>query len=526
MDWTLPYGSRRQPVLADNVVTTSQPLAARAGASMFDRGGNAVDAAIAAAAALTAVEPVMNGLGGDAQVLLWDGREVVALNGTGRSPAAWTPERFAGCESMPNEGWESVVVPGAVAVWADLSERYGKLPLDVVLAPAIHYAREGVPISPAIARQWRIHAPRLKDQPGFAQAFLPGGRMPEAGERFRFPELAESLERIAATRGRDFYEGEIAGRLVADARRHGAALTAQDLADHRSRWVRPQSVDYRGLQVHEMPPPSQGLAVQMALGILRHFDLGPSQEAALRAHLQIEAMKIAFADIYGHVADPAMMRMDPAQLLAPAYLAERARGINPRRAGRYEACDIPRHSTVYLAAADRGGMVVSFIQSNFQGFGSGVVVPGTGVSLHNRASGFSLRPGHPNQVGGAKQPFHTIIPGLLLRDGAPWGAVGVVGANMQPQGQVQVISALEDLGLNPQAALDMPRWRIDDDGQGVRVEAAFPADVEAGLRERGHPVTRTPAGSMEFGGGQCLVRVGESYAAGSDPRRDGVPVGV
>ncbi|MDX3907473.1 MAG: gamma-glutamyltransferase family protein [Pigmentiphaga sp.] len=524
MDWSFPHPSRRSPVLADNVVAASQPLAARAGVAMLEQGGNAVDAAIAAAAALTVVEPVMNGLGGDAQVLMWDGQSVVGLNGCGKSPAAWSPERFGRHTRMPDLGWESVIVPGAVALWADLSARYGKLPFDTLLAPAIRYAHDGFLVSPIIARQWVVHADRLKEQPGFAAAFMPGGRAPQAGERFRFPALGRSLERIAATRGRDFYEGDIAAAVVADADRHGAALSAQDLAAHCSEWVAPLGLRYRGLDVYQMPPPAQGLAVLSALGIMQHFDLGPSQDPALRMHVQIEAMKMAFADVYAHLADAAWMQGEAAALLDPEYLRSRAARIDPSRAAAHPPCTLPRHATVYLAVADRDGMVVSFIQSNFHGFGSGVVVPDTGVSFHNRGSGFSLEAGHPNQVAGAKKPFHTIVPGLLVRDGSPWGALGVVGADMQPQGQVQIISALEDLGLNPQAALDLPRWRIDPKG-AVRLEAAVAPEIEQGLAARGHPVVRMPPGNIDFGGAQCVVRVGDGYAGASDASRDGSAVG-
>ncbi|WP_233145976.1 gamma-glutamyltransferase family protein [Pigmentiphaga sp. NML080357] len=512
-------------MLADNVVAASQPLAARAGIAMLEQGGNAVDAAIAAAAALTVVEPVMNGLGGDAQVLLWDGADVVGLNGCGKSPAAWSAQRFSQHARMPDLGWESVIVPGAVAAWADLSARYGRLPFDALLVPAIRYAHDGFLVSPVIARQWKIHADRLKEQPGFAAAFMPGGRAPKAGERFRFPALGRSLERIAATRGRDFYEGEIAAAVLADAVRHGAAVSADDLAGHRSEWLSPLAGRYRGLDVYQMPPPAQGLAVLSALGIMQHFDLGPGQDAVLRAHVQIEAMKMAFSDVYAHVADAAWMRDLPSALLDPEYLRSRAGHIDPARAAAHAPCPLPRHATVYLAAADRDGMVVSFIQSNYHGFGSGVVVPGTGVSLHNRGSGFTLEADHPNSVAGGKKPFHTTVPALLMREGRPWGALGVVGADMQPQGQVQIISALADLDSNPQAALDMPRWRIDQEG-GIRLEAAAASQIGEGLMARGHRVVRMPPGNIDFGGAQCIIRVGDGYAGASDGSRDGSAVGT
>lgn len=513
------------PVLADCVVAGSQPLAVQAGLSMMARGGNAIDAAIAAAAVLTVVEPVMNGLGGDTQAVLWDGAAVRGLVGCGRSPRAWSPQRFAGRDRMPTEGWDSVTVPGGVSAWVELARSGAALPLSVLMAPAIRYAQEGYAVSPNVARLWASQVGRLRSQPGFAEAFLPGGRAPLPGERVRLPELGATLVRIADSDGADFYCGETAERLVGHAREHGAAMTADDLAGHRAQWVEPLHVDYRDVRVHELPPASQGLAVLIALGILRHFDLGPAVAPDQRAHLQIEAMKMAFADVYAHVADPACMARPADWLLQPDHLARRARELSPGRAADYGARPLPGGGTVYLAAADRDGRLVSLIQSNFQGFGSGVVVPGTGVSLNNRGSGFVLDAGHPNEVAGGKKPFHTIIPAMLTRGGRPLAALGVVGANMQPQGQLQIICALADLGMNPQAALDMPRWRIDDSGR-LRVEAAFDPAVAQALADRGHPVQRrTALEHLDFGGAQLAMRIGTGCLGASDPRRDGLAAG-
>ncbi len=525
MNWNFPYPSQRMPVLADNVVASSQPLAAQAGLAMLQQGGNAVDAAIATAAALTVVEPVMNGLGGDTQVLLWDGQSVRGLNSSGRAPAAWTAARFTGLERMPTEGWDSVTVPGTVAAWVELAQTHGRLPLATLLQPAIRYAHEGFPVSPNIALLWAAQVKRLNKQSGFADAFLPQGRAPLAGERFRFPQLGDALSRIGASEGADFYTGGTAARLANHARAHRGALTQDDLAAHRAEWVEPIQQDYRGIRVHQLPPNSQGVATLIALGILQHFDLSPSLAPEQRAHLQIEAMKIAFADVYAHVADPAAMKMESGWLLQPDYLAQRARALSLHQAADYGARALPGGGTVYVATADRSGMMVSLIQSNFQGFGSGVVVPDTGVSLNNRGSGFVLQPGHPNEVAGGKKPFHTIIPAFLTRDGKPLASLGVVGANMQPQGQVQVICALADLGLNPQAALDMPRWRIDDAGQ-LRLEAGFDPGVAAALAERGHPVeVRAAHEHLDFGGAQLVVCADTSYLGASDPRRDGLVAG-
>jgi gamma-glutamyltranspeptidase/glutathione hydrolase len=529
MDWTFPHRSQRMPVLADNVVATSQPLATQAGIAMLAQRGNAVDAAVAAAAALTVVEPVMNGLGSDAFAQVWDGRALSALNASGRAPRAWSPERFAGLARMPTEGWDSVTVPGAVSAWIALWKRYGTLPLETLFAPAIRYAQDGYAVSPGIARQWAAQAPRLKSQPGFADTFMPQGRAPTAGERFRLPAAGRTLARIAATEGAAFYEGEIAEALAAHAARHGGALTMEDLAAHKVDWVEPLSLRYRQSEVMELPPNGQGIAVQIALGLLAHFDLRPDAvPLAARMHLQIEAMKIAFADVYRWVTEREAMPLSPSDLLDPGYLAERAHAIDPTRAKTWAARALPGGNTVYIAAADAGGMVVSYIQSNFQGFGSGVVVPEVGVSLLNRGAGFSLAPGHPNIVAGGKRPFHTIIPAMLMRDGRAIGALGVVGADMQPQGQVQIIGHMEDGQLNPQSALDAPRWRVTEEGR-VRLESDVPAEVAATLAGWGHEVEVCAPGTPEFGGAQLVWRVNDGvdggWAAASDPRRDGSAAG-
>jgi gamma-glutamyltranspeptidase/glutathione hydrolase len=525
MNWGFAYPSRRVPLLADNVVATSQPLAAQAGVQALAQGGNAVDATVAAAVALTVVEPVMNGLGSDAFAMLWDGQRIAALNASGRSPAAWTPGRFAGRDRMPTEGWDSVTVPGAVSAWIALWRSHGSLPLERLFAPAIRYATEGFPVSPRVARQWAMQVQRLGKQPGFAQAFLPQGRPPAVGERFRLPAAARSLARIAASEGRDFYEGEIAQAIVAHAQAHGGALSPEDLASHREDWVEPLRLAYRGADLLEMPPNGQGISVQIALGILAHFDLSVAVPQATRMHLQIEAMKIAFADVYRWVSDPSTTGMRAQDLLAPDYHAERARAIDRRQAKPWAARPLPAGNTVYVAAADAQGRLVSYIQSNFQGFGSGVVVPEVGVSLLNRGSGFSLDPAHPNCVAGGKRPFHTTIPAMLMRDGRPLAAFGVVGADMQPQGQVQVVSELLDRAGNPQAALDAPRWRIAEEDGRIRLEAGVAPEVASELASYGHRVEVADAASIEFGGGQLVWRLDDAWAAASDSRRDGCAAG-
>ena len=525
-DWTFPYASRRMPVLARQVVATSQPLAAQAGLAMLQRGGNAVDAALAAAIAATVVEPVANGIGGDAFALVWDGAGLHGLNASGRSPAAWHRSRFDGSAAMPTLGWPAVTVPGGVAGWVALSRRFGRLPFEVLFEPAIGYARDGFLVTPTVARQWAAAAMALALQPGFAPSFLPQGRAPLAGELFSFPDQARSLELIASSRGETFYRGELAQRMAADAHLHGAAMTLEDLAANEAAWVEPIQQEYRSFTMHELPPNGQGLATLIALGLLEHVDLRRhAVDSALSIHFQVEALKLAFADVYAHVADPAAMRVDPQALLDPGYLRRRAALIDPRRAGQW-ASGAPRHEgTVYIAAADSGGMMVSLMQSNYRGFGSGVVVPGTGISLNNRGSGFSLDALHPNVVAGGKRPFHTIIPGFLTHKGAPVLSFGVMGANMQPQGQVQLLVRMIDHGQNAQAASDAPRWKITEDQLGLMVEPGFDPLVLAQLGDLGHQIRIAPPDSTEFGAAQVIQRLPSGYMGASERRRDGQAVG-
>ena len=523
-NWDFPYPSRRMPVLARNVVATSQPLAAQAGLRMLLRGGNAVDAAIATAAALSVVEPVMNGIGSDAFALVWDGKLLQGLNASGRAPRAWTPERFAGRERMPTEGWDCVTVPGVVSAWAGLSAKFGKLPFESLFEPAIDYARDGFPVSPVVALQWESQIPRLKDQPGFAQAFVRNGSAPRAGDLFRFPEQADTLAQIASSRGESFYRGSLAKRIADFSSACGGALDSGDMAAHHPDWVDPIGQDYRGYRVHEIPPNGQGIAALIALGILEHFDLGNiAADGVESLHLQIEAMKLGFADAYRYVADAACMEIRDSSLLDPGYLKSRAHSIRRDRAGQAVA-GVPPSGTVYLTTADANGMMVSYIQSNYMGFGSGVVVPGTGISMQNRGYGFSLQSGHPNLVGGGKRPFHTIIPAFLTRDGKAVMSFGVMGADMQPQGHMQMVVRLVDYQQNPQTAADAPRWKIMLDGT-LLLEHAIAEDVVRGLTLLGHRVVRAAPGSTEFGAAQLIHRLGDAYVAASEPRRDGQAVG-
>lgn len=525
--WNFPYRSQRVPVLADNVVATSQPLAAAAGLRILARGGNAVDAALATAIALTVVEPCMNGIGGDAFALIWDGNQLHGLNASGRAPRAWTPEAFASYDAMPFKGWDSVTVPGVVSGWRATWERFGTLPFEDLFEPALEYARGGFIVSPTVHRQWQAQIPVLEGQPGFSGSFAPRGRAPLPGERFICPGQADTLDRIARSGGEDFYRGELAARIASHARATGGRIDEADLAAQRADWVDPISMKYRDLTLHEIGPNGQGIGALMALGMLEHWDVQTGDvDSARSTHLQIEAMKLAFADLQAYVGDAdAMTSVTASDLLDPAYLAARARAIDPDKAS-YPGPGKPHSGgTVYLTVADRNGMMVSFIQSNFKGFGSGVVVPGTGIALHNRGWGFTLKPGHPNQIGPGKRPFHTIIPGFLMRGDQPLASFGVMGGSMQAQGHVQMTSRIADFGQNPQAACDAPRWRVLDDNVGVSVESQCdPAMVQA-LREMGHAVDVAAVDSLEFGGAQIAMRCEHGYAAASDHRKDGYPVG-
>ena len=522
--WTNPYPWPRKPLLAKNVVATSQPLAAQAGLQMLAAGGNAVDAILATAITLTLVEPVSNGIGSDAYAIVWDGKELHGLNASGRSPEGWTPEFFKDQPAMTQRGWNSVTVPGCVSAWRMLSEKFGKLPFEKLFEAAIRYGREGFLVSPTIASQWAKQVPELKSQPGFAEAFLPNGRAPQPGELFRFPDHAATLEAIAKTKGEAFYNGPLAERLASHSKQHGGVMRASDLAAHKSDWIAPLQVDYRGYTLHELPPNGQGMVALIALGILGQFELrshpvdGPDS-----LHLQIEAQKLAFADAWRHIADLDHMDVKPQQLLDAGYFKERAKLIDMKQAKAFAHGAAPKGGTVYLTAADASGMMVSFIQSNYMGFGSGVVVPGTGISLQNRGATFVMQDGHPNRVGPKKRPYQTIIPGFVTKDGKPVMSFGVMGGTMQPQGHAQVMVRIADYGQNPQAACDGPRFRWVQ-GMDVSVEDNFPPAVVEALRKLGHRIV-TVDDYNQFGSGQMIWQLDGGYLAASDPRRDGQAAG-
>ncbi|HYL25900.1 MAG TPA: gamma-glutamyltransferase family protein [Burkholderiales bacterium] len=521
--WQNPYAWPRKPVLASNAVATSQPLAAQAGLQMLAEGGTAVDAVLATAITLSLVEPVSNGIGSDAYAIVWDGRELHGLNASGRSPAAWTLDYFGGQKTVPVRGWNSVTVPGCVSAWVELHRKWGRVPFERLFERAIRYGREGFLVSPTIAGQWAKQVPELKAQPGFAEAFMPGGCSPAMGERFRFPAHADALERIAATRGEAFYRGPLAEKLEAHASKHGGALKASDMAAHKSDWVTPLQMNYRGYTLHEIPPNGQGIVALMALGMLENFDLRSHRvDGPDSVHLQIEAIKLAFADAWRYVADIDYMDVRPARLLDREYLKSRAKLIDLKRAQQFGHGTPPQGGTVYLTAADASGMMVSYIQSNYMGFGAGVVVDG--ISLQNRGAGFVLERGHPNCVGPRKRPYQTIIPAFVTRDGKPLMSFGVMGGTMQPQGHTQVMVRLADYEQSPQAACDGPRFRFVQ-GMDVSVEEdGFPHATLEELQRRGHRIV-TIDDYNQFGAAQLIWKLDGGYFVASDPRRDGQAVG-
>jgi gamma-glutamyltranspeptidase/glutathione hydrolase len=521
--WKNPYAWPRKPLLAQNVVSTSQPLAAQAGLQMLAAGGTAVDAILATAITLSLVEPVSNGIGSDAYAIVWDGKKLHGLNASGRSPAAWTLDYFKGQKAMPARGWDTVTVPGCVSAWVELHAKFGKLPFRKLFEHAIEYGRKGFLVSPTIAGQWAKQVPELINQPGFAKAFLPDGHPPHPGERFKFPAHANALEEIASSKGKAFYRGKLADKLEAAAKKQGGVLRASDMAEHKSDWVKPLEMDYRGFTLHEIPPNGQGIVALMALGMLEHFDLrshpvdGPDS-----LHLQIEAQKLAFADARAFVADVDYMKaVTPESLLNKSYLKERAKLIDLKRAQDFGHGTPPRSGTVYLAAADASGMMVSFIQSNYMGFGSGVVVDG--ISLQNRGGTFVVQPGHPNCVGPRKRPYQTIIPGFVTKDRKPVMSFGVMGGTMQPQGHAQVMVRIADYAQSPQAACDGARFRVVQ-GLDVSVEDGFPAAALEELKRRGHRIV-TLDDYNQFGCAQLIWKLDGGYFAASDPRRDGQAVG-
>lgn len=508
----MPYPSRRACVYAKNgMVAAQQFLAAQAGLTILQQGGNAIDAAVAAAAALTVLEPTSNGIGGDAFALVWTEGKLHGLNASGPAPEGFTRQALerAGLDHIPRDGVVPITVPGAPAAWAELCRRFGRLPLTQVLAPAIRYAEEGYPLSANVARFWQSAFNRYHTdcsgpefEPWF-KTFAPEGRPPHPGEIVRLPDHARTLQAIAETDAEAFYRGELAERIDRFMKEHGGFLRKEDLATFHPEWVTPISIEYKGYRVWEIPPNGHGLVALLALNILKGFDLGSARESVDAYHKQIEALKLAYADGKRVIADPGHMRVSIAELLSDDYAAERRKLIG-KTALTPEPGRLARGGTVYLAAADSEGRMVSYIQSNYMGFGSGIVIPGTGIALHNRGHNFTLDPDHPNVLEPGKRPYHTIIPGFLTRGDQAVGPFGVMGAFMQPQGHMQVVVNTVDFGLNPQAALDAPRWQWLE-GKQVAFERGVAEHLQLALARRGHEVAG-PLQPGSFGLGQIIWR--------------------
>ncbi|NES19245.1 MAG: gamma-glutamyltransferase family protein [Symploca sp. SIO3E6] len=503
-------------------VATSQPLATMAGMEMLWAGGNAVDAAVAMAIALTVVEPIANGIGSDAFALVWDG-QLHGLNASGKSPQSLTIEEFAGFKTVPPNDWRAVTVPGAVSGWQALWQRWGSLPFEQLFVPAIRYAEQGFPVSPLTSLAWQQAEQVFLPLQGaefapFQQVFFPNQRAPLPGEIWHSPAHAATLREIAATGGESFYRGKLAQRIVDFAASTGGYLSASDLALHQADWVTPISTNYRGVTVWEIPPNTQGIATLIALNILSGFDLSQQgRESAQSYHWQIEAMKLACADLHKYVADERFLQVPPSQLLSLDYAASR-RSLIGEKAIANATPGLPQGGTVYVAAAD-GELMVSLIQSNYQGFGSGILPEGTGIALQNRGHGFTLESGHANQLAPGKRPLHTIIPGFLTKNNQPIGPLGVIGKFMQPQGHLQMVVNLVDYGMNPQAALDAPRWQFIS-GSQVLVESTVAPELVQSLQQLGHDVRQGPESS--FGKGQIIIRQNQLLTAASEPRADGI----
>jgi gamma-glutamyltranspeptidase / glutathione hydrolase len=472
------------------------------------------------------LEPSSNGIGGDAFALVWDGQKLHGLNASGRAPAGTNLDLFSsqGLSSVPRHGWLPVTVPGAPSAWRDLHAKFGKLEFEQLFQPAIFYAANGYPVSPTLARNWQ-HAAQVYSRfsaPEFLpwlQTFTRNGHAPDAGEMFRLPDHAKTLELIAKTRSAAFYDGELAKRIEDFAASSGGFITAADLKAHTTNWVEPISTNYRGYDVWEIPPNGQGIAALAALNILEGFDLTRhARDSTQSYHWQIEAMKLAFMDAHAFVADPSRVDVPIVGMLDKQYAAQRRSQIL-ETALEPSPGSPARGGTVYLCTADGDGMMVSYIQSNYAGFGSGIVIPGTGIALQNRGANFSLTPNHPNQLAPGKRPYHTIIPGFLSKNHQAVGPFGVMGGFMQPQGHLQMVVNTVDYDLNPQASLDAPRWQWIE-GKKIELELHTPTHIAEGLAERGHQITmQLEQGS--FGRGQIIWRLNDVLVAASDSRTDG-----
>lgn len=542
-----PFATRSEVLATNGMVATSQPLATQVGLRILQEGGSAMDAAIAANAALGLMEPTGCGIGGDLFAIVWDAKskKLHGLNGSGRSPAGLRLDTLRreleklGKESIPPYGMLPISVPGTVDAWFELHGRFGKLPMDEILAPAIKYAEQGFPVTDLIAYYWGLSVPRLVNQPGaFKETFTVEGRAPRAGEIFRNPDLAQTYRELA-TGGREaFYKGDIASRIDQFFRQEGGYLRKSDLENHRAEWVDPIKTSYRGYDVFELPPNGQGLAVLQILRMLERYDLRAlGRDSPELLHLMIEAKKLVYEDRAKLYTDPDFARAPFELLLSDEYTAKRAALIDPNKAAQTQTAGagiLKDGDTIYLTTADSAGNMVSLIQSNYRGMGSGVVVPGLGFGFQDRGQLFSLDEGHANVYAPGKRPFHTIIPAFVMKEGKPWLSFGLMGGGMQPQGHVQILVNLIDFGMNLQEAGDAARWQhlgsssptgaIMTDGGWVELESSIPWETVRTLKRLGHDVR---AGNGGFGGYQAILRDPETgvYHGASESRKDGQAAG-
>ena len=526
-----PFPTPRLPFYASRgMVATSQPLAAQAGLEILQKGGNAVDAAIAAAACLTVTEPTSNGIGGDAFALVWMQDKLYGLNSSGRAPDSISIEKVKalGFDEMPKQGFLPVTVPGIPGAWAELNKKFGKLSLSDCVAPAVRYARYGFPVSPTVGKFWKIAFNAYGRNKGdefkhWFETFAPTGRAPNIGEIVKLPDHADTLEKIAGTNGMAFYSGELAKKISDFSKKYAGFINEDDLGNFALDWVDPVSVNYRGVDVWEIPPNGQGLVALIALNILKKFDF-PARDSAEAFHLQFEAMKLAFSTGKATITDAEKMHISVQDLLSESFADELREKITAQALD--PVAYMPKKGgTVYLATADSVGNMVSFIQSNYMGFGSGLVVPGTGIALQNRGADFSLDPQHANALEGGKRTYHTIIPGFLTKDGKAIGPFGVMGGYMQPQGHVQVVMNMIDFSMNPQAALDAPRWQWTS-GRRFEAESHFPKYIAEELVRKGHQISMS-LDSAGFGRGQIICRTSDGVLiGGTEFRADGTIAGM
>jgi gamma-glutamyltranspeptidase/glutathione hydrolase len=525
------YPSRRQVVYGrKGMVATSQPLAAQAGLDMLKHGGNAIDAAIAVAACLTVVEPTSNGIGGDAFALVWNNGKLYGLNSSGPAPLGISIEKLKrkGYKKIPRHGWCPVTVPGVPKAWAELSKKFGKLPFTKVLEPAIEYAESGFPVSPIVGQSWQKVFENYKENlkgeefKCWFDTFAPKGRAPYIGEIWCSPDHSDTLRKIAETNGQAFYKGELAEKIDKFSKKYGGYIRKEDLEAFEPKWVEPISINYRGYDVWEIPPNGQGLVALLTLNILKGFEFN-EKENVETYHKQLEAIKLAFADGKKYITDIDKMKLKPEDILSDEYAEER-RSLIRENAMMHRAGKPKSGGTVYLATADSEGNMVSYIQSNYRGFGSGLVVPQTGIALQNRGADFSLNPEDENCLEPGKRSYHTIIPGFLTKNGSAVGPFGVMGAYMQPQGHVQVVMNMIDFSLNPQEALDAPRWQWVKDNT-IFIEPHFPMDIAKKLSRRGHDI-QIQIENSSFGRGQIILRNEDGILiGGTEPRADGA-IGV